>query len=161
MRRTLVIYYSYSGNTRTIAEMIHRVVGGDLVEILPVEAYPKKYQQVLERSKEEIRTREHPPVRLSIDSLEYYDTIFIRTPNWWSSVASPVLSFLLRYDFHGKRICPFLTHGGGGVGHVWRDLADYSEDALHEKGLALFGTGGPSAEETINGWIQSLKIEKR
>jgi len=115
--KILIVYFSHSGNTRVVANQIQELTGGDIFEIQPVNAYPTDYQTVVDQAKKEINTSYKPPLKTSVKNFESYDIIMVGSPNWWSTIAPPVAAFLTSYNFEGKTIVPFMTHGGGGMGH--------------------------------------------
>jgi flavodoxin len=114
----LVAYFSRSGNTRRIANLIQRQVGGTLYEIQPEEPYPDSYHAAVDQAKVEIQAGYKPALRSRLDDTESYDTVFVGSPNWWDTIAPPVATFLSENDLSGKTIVPFCTHGGGGLGRA-------------------------------------------
>ena len=115
-------YFSWSGNTRRLAHLIHEEVGGDVFEIQPAVPYPDSYSEVLEQARREIRSGYKPPLR-EVRDVSPYTVIFIGSPNWWSTITPPVAAFLAGQDFSGKALAPFCTHGGGGLGRMVEDIA--------------------------------------
>lgn len=113
--RVLIAYYSWSGHTRIAAEQIQQATGGVLFEIRPSEAYPAAYRECTERAKREIEAGYRPALQGMPDHLESFDVVFVGSPNWWSSIAPPVASFLASGAWQGKTVVPFVTHGGGGM----------------------------------------------
>ncbi|MDI3543102.1 MAG: hypothetical protein PWP57_705, partial [Candidatus Atribacteria bacterium] len=90
----LIAYYSRSGNTRKLAQLIHQKVGGTVHEIQPEVPYPASYNATVEQAKKEIQAGFRPPLKSRIEHIEAYDTIFIGSPNWWSTIAPPIATFL-------------------------------------------------------------------
>ena len=80
--RTLVVYYSRSGNTRKIADLINQAVGGTMHEIVPEAPYPRSYDATVDQAKVEIQAGYKPALRSELDSVEAYDTVFVGSPNW-------------------------------------------------------------------------------
>lgn len=119
----LIVYFSRSGNTRKIANLIQQAVGGTLHEIQPEAPYPNAYNAVVEQAKKEIQAGYKPALRLTLNHIEAYDAIFVGSPNWWNTLAPPVATFLAEHDLSGKTIAPSCTHGGGGLGKVAQDMA--------------------------------------
>ena len=109
--KTLIIYYSYGGNTRRVAELIREETGGVLLEIETMRPYEGSYREVLEQGRREVETRSWPELKPMEVDLNQYDSIFLGTPTWWYTCASAVTAFLLSYDLSGKRIHPFITCG--------------------------------------------------
>lgn len=145
----LVVYFSVSGNTRRVAETISEKTGADLMEIVPVEPYDEPYDELVKKAKAEI-SRGYRPEIDDID-IRAYDTVFIGSPNWWSTVAPPVSTFLEEHDFSGKTIAPFITHGGGGKGHADRDIAGSCNASVVASTLVI--SGGRSDNGAIERWI--------
>ena len=117
--KILVVYYSHSGNTERIARLIGQESGGVLAEIRPQAAYPQDYKTVVAQAKGEIQRGFLPALAPdAVPDPAEYDVVLIGTPNWWSTVAPPIATFLTENDLNGKTVAPFCTHGGGGVGHI-------------------------------------------
>lgn len=157
-RSILVAYYSHSANTRSIAELIQQKVGGTLYEIQPEVAYPTAYNTVVDQAKKEIQAGFRPPLKTEIEQIAAYDVVFVGTPNWWSTVAPPVAAFLAGHDLAGKTVAPFCSHGGGGAGHIERDIAALCPGATVRPILALQGTGGGSVASQVAAWLQQIGL---
>lgn len=155
---TLIVYYSHSGNTEKIASLIQEVVGGTLHRIEEKNSYPREYDAVLEQAKKELKAGYLPPLASHVDDLASYDTIFIGSPNWWSSIAPPAAAFLSENELAGKTIVPFFTHGGGGSGHMQSEVNKLCSDAKVLKGFATYGSGPGNVKAEIRNWLQSLPI---
>lgn len=156
--KSLILYYSHSGNTRHLAELIAKETGGDLLELVPEAAYPRDYNTVVAQAKQELQNGFRPVLKTEIPNLSPYDMIFVGTPNWWSSPAPPVLTFLEQADLKDVQIAPFCTHGGGGSGHIRRDL----EKASHGKALLpeLSVYDGSSRVSDIQKWLKKVSFTK-
>ena len=112
--KILIAYYSWSGNTRFAAEQIQKATGGTLFEIKPVKAYPKDYKACVDLARKECPAGFKPALASEVSDMAKYEVVFVGTPNWCSTMAPPVRSFLASYDFSGKTVIPFVTHGSGG-----------------------------------------------
>lgn len=110
--KTLIVYYSYTGNTKKIAEKIHKEIGGDIAEIKTVVPYKESYNSVVEQGKKEVNQGYMPEIEPLGVNLEEYDTIILGTPVWWYTFAPAVKTFLEQNDFSGKKIYTFATNGG-------------------------------------------------
>ncbi|GAB3416111.1 flavodoxin [Niabella aquatica] len=115
-KKILIIYLSRTKNTKTVAEIIHKKVGGDLVALQLVTPYPENYQQIVAEVAKENETEFLPPLKTIIDSIEKYDVVFIGFPTWGMQLPPPMKSFLKQYDLCGKTVVPFNTNAGYGVG---------------------------------------------
>ncbi len=156
--KNLVVYYSHSGNTKKIAEIIHNKVGGDIIEIEAKEAYSKDYNTVVEQAKKEITSGYMPELKIDIEDIISYNNIFIGSPNWWNTVASPIRTFLSQHDFSDKAVIPFCTHGGGGKGKVFSDIAKECSNSTVKKGFEIYCDGGNKAEKMIIDWLKEIGL---
>lgn len=120
--KVLIVYYSYSGNTKKVAQAIQDKIGGDMFEIKTEGTYPENYNEMVQQAKEEITNNYRPALTTKLENLAQYDVVFIGTPNWWSTITPQLSSFLQSYDLSGKTVIPFITHGGGGVQNTFSDL---------------------------------------
>jgi len=102
MKNILVAYFSYSGNTREIANQIHKSAGGDIFEIQSAKPYPDDYDAVVAQAKQELKSGHKPALKTNVENIESHDLIFIGYPNWCSTITAPVMAFLSQYDFSGK-----------------------------------------------------------
>ena len=114
--RTLVAYFSRSGNTRVIAGQLHRDLGADLFEILPATAYPADYEQTVEQARRQRDAGARPPLKTVVANIDAYATVFLGFPIWGATAPPIIRSFLLAHDLSGKTVRPFITHGGYGLG---------------------------------------------
>lgn len=154
----LVAFFSHSGNTQNIANLIHKELGGTLHEIQPETSYPTTYNAVVNQAKKEIREGHKPALQSTPDSLESYDTIFVGSPNWWSTIAPPVTTFLSQYDLSGKTIVPFCTHGGSGLGRVEQDIAKLCPQSTVLSSLEIYGSGSGSAQANVSAWLRKIGL---
>jgi flavodoxin len=152
----LIVYFSHSGNTRKIANLIHREVGGAIHEIQPKVPYPNSYNAVVDQAKQEIQAGYKPALQSTLDHIESYDTIFVGSPNWWSTIAPPVATFLSEYDLSGKTIVPFCTHGGGGLGRIGRDIARLCPRSTVLSCLGIYGSGTRNAQAEVSAWLSQV-----
>ena len=116
------------GHTAVVAETIHAAVGGDLFEIETVKTYNPDHMKMIYEAQDELKQGIRPELRDYPDSLDAYDTVFLCYPNWWNTLPMPVLGFIERYVWTGKRIIPFNTSEGSGAGRsVEMDNLRYSK----------------------------------
>lgn len=151
--KTLVIYFSHSGNTRTIAQKIQSATGADLFEVKPVDAYPVDYDTVVKQAKKEIDAGYKPAIQTGIENLAQYDTIYFGSPCWWGTIAPPLATLLTTSDFSGKTIRPFMTHEGSGMGRSVADIRKMASDADVQNGLAIWGHSVNQAQAEVERWI--------
>ena len=113
-KKMLVAYFSHTGNTRAIARQIQEATGADIFEIVPANPYPAAYADVLARGRRELKDNVMPGLKSEVPDIAPYDVIFVGSPNWFNTIAPPVMTFLSSREFSGKTIVPFVTYGGGG-----------------------------------------------
>jgi flavodoxin len=154
----LVVYFTRSGNTRKIASLIQQEVGGTMHEIQPEVPYPSSYNAVVDQAKEEIQAGYKPALRSTLDQIQSYDTVFVGSPNWWSTIAPPVATFLSEHDLSGKTIVPFCTHGGGGLGRIGRDVAKLCPQSTVLSSFEIYGSGGMDAQARVRAWLSKVEI---
>ena len=154
--KVLVAVYSKTGNTLEMAKQIRQFVGGDLFVIEPVDAYPEDYKATIEQAKKEIEAGFQPPLKNAVENLAQYDTIFIGTPNWWSTIAPPVATFLSSHDLAGKRIIPFATHGTGGLAKTVDAIKALCPDSTFLEAKGIAGNNIKNAADEVEAWLKTL-----
>ncbi len=114
--RTLIAYFTRSGNTRVIAGLLQRDLRADLFEIEPATPYPADYEATVTQATRERDSRFEPPLKATIPNLAAYDTIYLGFPTWGETAPPIIRSLLTAHDLSGKAVRPFITHGGYGPG---------------------------------------------
>ena len=155
MKKTLIVYYSHSGVAKKFAQRIAEQSNGTLFEIKAIPAYPTDYNTVVKQAKEEIRKGYIPAIDKTPDISEY-STIIVGTPNWWSSIAPPVTAFLKANDFTGKTVLPCITHGGGGGGHIEKDIRALCGGAMVKPALVVYE--GEASDAQIREWLKPIEV---
>ncbi|MDP4183830.1 MAG: flavodoxin [Bacteroidota bacterium] len=158
--KILVAYFSHSGNTREIANQIHKKAGGDIFEIQPVKPYPNDYDAVVKQAQEEQAAHYKPVLKTKIENIKSYDVVFIGYPNWWGTIPPPVRTFLSTYDFSGKTIVPFCTHEGSGLGQSVKEISKLCPKSTILNGLAVRGSDVHKAQNEVSQWLHKIKITK-
>lgn len=158
MGNTLILYFSMSGNTETVANYIHEEIGGDIVKLETVQTYPEDYDELVDYAREEQRDNARPELETAIENIEQYDTIFLGYPNWWGDMPMPIYSFLDRYDLSNKTIAPFITHGGSGLSGTPANIANEEPDAVVTEGLAINGDDVDDCQDEVNEWLNELNF---
>ena len=137
--RPLVVYYSYSGITRRLAEDIALITDGELRELKLQKPYSFSYNTAVKEVREEIEKGYCPHLTEGAEAIENAEVIFIGSPNWLKTFAPPVLSFLRTVHLSGKTTIPFCTHGGGGFGRMIEDYKKECGNSTIKDGIALKG----------------------
>ena len=156
MSKKLIAYFSASGTTKKVAEMISEAAGADLYEIKPKELYTKadldwmnkKSRSSVEMSDKKLR----PELDDSNAHIENYDEIVLGFPIWWYVAPTIINTFLEAYDFSGKKIVLFATSGGSGFGNTVKELQSSAPDAIITEGRLL----NRGTKQEICEWVNSL-----
>ena len=158
----LIAYYSWSGNTRKIADLIEYETGGALFEIEPVQPYTTDYRAAVAQAKEEIQAGFRPELK-AVPEITSYRVVFLGTPIWWHTMAPPLATFIERLDLSGKTVVPFYTHGGGGggVGSFKEDLAQMCQDSKVTEGFGAYNGGGSETLAQIRIWLGDIGLQFR
>ena len=159
--KTLVVYFSATGNTERIANFIAETTEGDIFVIEPAEPYTdedlnwtdKNSRVTYEHENEEARNVEL--VHETVDNWDSYDTVFIGYPIWWGIAAWPVSSFVAANDFSGKTVIPFATSASSGLGESGNLLAETAQSGEWLEGQRF--TSRTSEEEVVE-WIDGLEL---
>lgn len=155
--KSIIIYYSYGGNTKRIAELIHEKKGYDKVEIKPVTPYTNDYQKLVDEEENKMHQEEIVEIEPIHVDLSNYDTIILGTPVWWYTMTPPIRTFLKKYDLSGKVIVPFATNGGW-LGTTFDDIKKYSPNSQVENPISIKFNENDlvTSDVEISAWINSL-----
>ena len=153
-KKTLIIFYSWSGNTKGIATQIHQKIGGDLVELELVRPYSSNYNTCLDEAKRDMERGARPELKTKIADMGQYDIVYLGYPNWWSTIPMPIATLLETYDFSGKIILPFCSHGGGRLGRSVTDIAKLAPKSTIKEALSVHYSGGGSLSRDIDAWLR-------
>ena len=159
--KTLIVYYSASGNTEEVANYIASATGGDLFEIVPTEIYTDANldwtddDSRVSREHDNEEERNVPLVSDTVDNWNEYDTVFIGYPIWWGIAAWPVDNFIKANDFTGKTVIPFCTSASSGLGESGELLEEMAGTGEWLEG-ERFRSG--ASEETVQSWVEGLGL---
>lgn len=155
MKKSLVVYYSQSGNTKGIAQLIHTAIGADLLEIEALHPYPKKEEDFYQQVHNEIENHIDPKYKAVNVDLCVYDLIFVGTPNWGGTIALPLATFLKEHDVSNKIILPFVSHKGTGVDEIQNDIQRLCIDADVKDVFTVYKNIEEYQVEDILEWIHT------
>lgn len=159
-KKILVVYYSRSGNTREIAAQIRNVIPADVVELKTMHPYPSEYRATTAQAKQELESGFLPPLRTKIENISQYGVVIIGSPNWWSTMAMPVRTFLSEYDLAGKTVALFITHEGSRLGRSMEDLKGFCPNSTILEGLAVRGSTAGSAQDEVREWLGRIGLAR-
>jgi flavodoxin len=167
----LIVYLSRTNNTKAIAEIIQKNVGGKLIALELQKPYPENYKATVQQVVDENASGYLPPLKTTIDSIEKYDIIFVGFPTWDMKMPPPMKSFLHQYNLRGKTVIPFNTNAGYGVGSGFETvkklcpnstiLEGFSTKGGVERDGILFVMKGDKekhVEKEVQNWLKKIEI---
>lgn len=155
-QKILIVYYSWSGNTRFLANTIKRLSNADILEILPEKPYPDSYRQTVDIAKKETDAGYTPPIKTKIPNISDYDMILIGSPNWWGTVSSPIRTFICENNLSGKKIALFITHEGSRMGRSLSDIKKLCPNSEILEALPIRGGSVKEAEKEAEKWLKRI-----
>ena len=159
--KTLVVYYSASGNTERVAKDIAEAAGADLFEIVPTEVYTSddldwtNPDSRVSREHDDESLRDVPLTTTEVPDWDSYDTVFVGYPIWWGIAAWPVDTFVKNNDFTGKTVIPFATSSSSGMGQSGSLLADMAGTGDWQEGQRF--SSGVSSDD-VQSWVNGLGL---
>ena len=148
------------GNAAKLATWIQEAVGGDLHSIVVEEPYSSDYDECLDRAAEEKADNARPALATHVENMEDYDIVFLGFPNWWYTLPMPVLTFVEEYDWSGKTVVPFVTHGTGGLASTIRDLtAALPEDTTILEPIGVYRPEVDTSQGAVQDCLAGLNLE--
>lgn len=169
--QVLIVYLSRTGNTQAVAEIIHKEVDGNMVELKLETPYPEDYDEIVSQVDQENETGYLPPLKTTIENIQGYDTVFIGFPTWDMQLPPPMKSFLNEYDLSGKTVIPFNTNGGYGLGSSIEQIERLCPnsnilEAFSIKGglerdgiyLAIKGERREEVRGEVQEWLQRIEM---
>lgn len=172
--KVLIVYLSRTNNTKAIAEIIHKNVGGTLVALELEKPYPENYQAIVQQVVNENETGYLPPLKTKIDSIQNYEAVFVGFPTWGMKLPPPIKSFLKQYDLSGKTVIPFNTNAGYGIGTSFQTVAELAPNSKVLEGFTMKGgverdgvlfvikdEKAKEAEAKVKQWLQQIKITEQ
>ena len=170
-KKILIVYLSRTNNTKAIAEIIQKNVGGKLVALELQKPYPENYRAIVQQVVDENASGYLPPLKTKIDSIQKYDALFIGFPTWDMQIPPPMKSFLHQYNLSGKTVIPFNTNAGYGVGSAFQTVKELCPDSKVLKGFSIKGgieregvlfvmkgEKAKEAEKEVRKWLQQIKV---
>ena len=170
-KKVLIVYLSRTNNTKAIAEIIYKNIGGTLVALELEKPYPENYSATVQQVVRENETGYLPPLKTKIDSIAYYDLIFVGFPTWDMKMPPPMKSFLKQYDLSGKTVVPFNTNAGYGTGSSFETVKELCPNSTVLEGfeirggierdgvlLAIKDQKRKEAETKVKEWLQKIKL---
>ena len=153
---TVVIDGKVLGNTQYMAKVIAENTSSDIFRIEPSIPYPTDHTTLVNQASEEKQDKARPAIKNKIENLDKYDTIYIGYPNWWGDMPMILYTFFESYDFSGKTIITFNTHGGSGFSNTVSTIRSLEPDATVVEGLSISRNHIQDAKDEIVEWVNGL-----
>ena len=167
----LIVYLSRTNNTKAIAEIIQKNVGGKLIALELQKPYPENYKATVQQVVDENASGYLPPLKTTIDSIEKYDIIFVGFPTWDMKMPPPMKSFLHQYNLRGKTVIPFNTNAGYGVGSSFETVKKLCPNSTILEGFStkggierdgiffvMKGDKEKQVEKEVQNWLKKIEI---
>lgn len=146
------------GNMQYMAMTIQEAIGGELFRIETKEKYPLEHETLVNQAKEEQNEEVRPELATHIENVEQYDIIFLGYPNWWGDMPQSLYTFLEEYDFSGKTIIPFNSHGGSGFSNTIEEIKKLQPNAtVKDDGLSISRNDVADSEQEITDWAKGFQ----
>lgn len=158
VKKTLIVYFSWSGNTRGIANKIKNIIGGDISELELEKPYSQNYNTCLDEALNDQKRQARPKLKNRFDNIGEYGTILLGYPNWWASIPMPIATFLESHKFDGKNIIPFCSHGGGRLGQSVSAISKICPKSNIGIPFSAHYSGGSSVDKDLKKWLNDNKI---
>ena len=157
---TVVIDGETLGNTQYMAYVIQETIGADIFRIEPETPYPTDHDELVDIAREEQSNNARPAIKDTIENFDTYENIFVGYPNWWGDMPMILYSFFDEYDFSGKTIIPFNTHGGSGFSGTISTIKELEPNAEVLDGKSISRNDIQDAEQEIVDWVNSLDLKQ-
>lgn len=175
-KNILIVYLSRTNNTKAIAEIIQKQVGGTLVALELENPYPANYRVTVEQVVRENESGFLPPLKTKIANIQQYDVVFVGFPTWGMQLPPPMKSFLRQYarnggPLSGKTVIPFNSNGGYGVGSCFQTVAELCPNSTVLEGFTTRGGSerdgqllvikearADEVEKSVENWLKKIKM---
>ena len=159
-QKSLVVFFSWSGNTRNVAEAIQKQTGSDIFEIKPKTPYSTDYKTVVDDAKKEQQSNARPEIDGVIENLADYDTVYVGFPNWWGDMPMILYSFFDAYDLSGKTVALFCTSGGSGLSDTVNEVKQLESGATVTEGLHIGSGASSNPDDAVAKWLGEIGTVK-
>ena len=158
--KSLVVYFSWSGNTENVAKSIQNQTDSDIFEIVPATPYSDDYDTVVDLAQVEQEENARPEIADSIENLADYDVIYVGFPNWWGDMPMILYTFFDSYDLSGKTIAPFCTSGGSGLSNTVNEMKELEPGATVTDGLHIGSGSSSNPDNAVSEWLSEIGLAK-
>lgn len=158
--KSLVVYFSWSGNTENVAKSIQSQTDSDIFEIVPATPYSDDYDTVVDLAQEEQRNNARPAISNSIENIEQYDVVYVGFPNWWGDMPMILYTFFDTYDLSDKTVALFCTSGGSGLSGTVNEVKSLEPNATVTQGLHIGSGSSSNPDSAVSEWLNDIGLAK-
>lgn len=156
MRKSLIVYYSLTENTKAVAEEIQKQVDGEILRIETVEPYPAVYDEVLDIVRDQREADELPEITKQEIDLSEYDQIFLGTPIWFGEPALPVDKWINENELSNKSIYPFFTSGSSSINESMSHYEELLDQSTLGEGLGITSSDRSNTSKLVKDWLAEI-----
>lgn len=153
-KKILVVYFSHTGNTEKVAQLIQSKTGADIFKIETAAPYPSVYRETTELAKQEKADNARPALKNKVENMAQYDVVFVGYPIWWYTAPMAVATFADSYDFSGKTVITFCTSGGSPISDSTPDINKWFKGANVIEGIRAYPDDTAATEK----WLAGLNL---
>lgn len=153
-KKILVAYFSHTGNTENVAQLIQSKTGADIFKIETAAPYPPVYRETTELAKQEKADNARPALKNKVENMAQYDVVFVGYPIWWYTAPMAVATFADSYDFSGKTVITFCTSGGSPISDSTPDINKWFKGANVIEGIRAYPDDTAATEK----WLAGLNL---
>lgn len=153
-KKILVTYFSHTGNTEKVAQLIQSKTGADIFKIETATPYPSVYRETTELAKQEKADNARPALKNKVENMAQYDVVFVGYPIWWYTAPMAVATFADSYDFSGKTVITFCTSGGSPISDSTPDINKWFKGANVIEGIRAYPNDTAATEK----WLAGLNL---
>lgn len=154
----LVVSGNVVGSVEYLAQLIQQNTGADMVRIQTATPYPGNFDDLAAQAQQEVRNNVHPQLSTDIENFDDYDVVFVGYPIWWYQMPMAMYSFFDKYDFKGKTLIPFSSHGGSGWSGSLDMIRGLEPGATMVEGFSVSRTQSASSAESIRTWLKRINM---
>ena len=154
----VVVNGKVSGSVEYLAQQIQQNTGADMVRIQTATPYPGNFNDLAAQAQEEVRNNVHPQLSTNIENFDDYDVVFVGYPIWWYQMPMAMYSFFDKYDFKGKTLIPFSSHGGSGWSGSLDMIKGLEPEATMVEGFSVSRERSASSAESIRTWLGRISM---
>ena len=159
-KKVLIAVFSYTGNTRQVAQAIQQKTGGTLIGIEPENLYSKDYQTVVKQGKKEVDSKFQPKLKTELANIRDYDAISVDSTIWWYTIVPTVAAFLHNHDLSDKVVAPSFTHDGYGIGHSLDNIRNHAPKSKLFQEFELDRNFLKEINVKVTEWLKEIGVEK-